>query len=293
MDRRADRAPEAEAAASAGHALARLLKNFSVEITSHDAEAATGRLAPGAEVFVANPPKEGVDTLVAAAARLHRAGLIPVPHIVARKLRDARELDHLVGRLAGDAGVGRVLALGGDRDSPVGAFDASLQLIETGVFERHGVRQVSIACYPEGHPRIPDAVLQSALRAKLAAVAERGIEARLVSQFGFAPEPVIAMARRLRAAGISAPLRIGVAGPAQRAKLVRYAMHCGVGASLRALTGHRSLVGSLVAGETPEALLTAVALVARDDPSLGIEGVHFFTFGAPEKSIVWAESRME
>ena len=274
-------------------ALARFLGDYSVEVTARDADAAVHRLPPGTEVFIANLPKDSHDMLVTAAARLRRAGLIPVPHIVARKIRDRREFDDLVGRLADEAGVDRVLALGGDRDRPIGAFDASLQLVETGTFEKYGIRQIAIACYPEGHPRIGNQVLQEVLEAKIAAIAERGLAARLVSQFAFNPEPVLDFARKLRAAGVSAPLRIGVAGPARRAKLVKYAMRCGVGVSLRALTDRRQLLGSLLGAETPEKLLTAIALAHRDDPSLRLEGAHFFTFGAPEKSIEWAQDRAD
>jgi methylenetetrahydrofolate reductase (NADPH) len=274
-------------------ALARFLGNYSVEVTARDADAAVHRLPPGTEVFIANLPKDSHDMLVTAAARLRRAGLIPVPHIVARKIRDRREFDDLVGRLADEAGVDRVLALGGDRDRPIGAFDASLQLVETGTFEKYGIRQIAIACYPEGHPRIGNQVLQEVLEAKIAAIAERGLAARLVSQFAFNPEPVLDFARKLRAAGVSAPLRIGVAGPARRAKLVKYAIRCGVGASLRALTERRQLLGGLLGAETPEKLLTAIALAHRDDPSLRLEGAHFFTFGAPEKSIEWAQDRAD
>ncbi|WP_246251577.1 methylenetetrahydrofolate reductase [Allomesorhizobium camelthorni] len=281
-------------AGTSDHAvLARFLGNYSVEVTARDADAAVHRLPPGTEVFIANLPKDSPDMLVAAAARLHRAELVPVPHIVARKIRDRREFDDLVGRLADEAGVDRVLALGGDHDRPTGEFDASLQLIRTGSFERHGIRQIAIGCYPEGHPRIANQVLQDALEAKLAAIAERGLAARLVSQFAFKPEPVLDFARELRAAGVSAPLRIGVAGPAQRAKLVKYAIRCGVGASLRALTERRQLLGGLLRAETPEKLLTAIALAHRDDPSLRFEGAHFFTFGAPEQSIEWANSQIE
>jgi methylenetetrahydrofolate reductase (NADPH) len=270
---------------------AALLQRYSVEVTSHDAAALdfiAGNLPAGAEAFIANLPAEGTDTLVRAAARLRRAGLEPVPHIVARKLRDAAELDDCLARLAGEAGVERVLALGGDRDRPEGAFEASLQLIESDLFGRHGIGHVSIACYPEGHPRIPQPELSKALVAKLAAAARRGLQARLVSQFAFQSEPILSFVRDLRAAGVAVPFRVGVAGPAKRTTLMKYAMRCGVGASLRALTERRHLVSGLLGGETPEELLRDIAQAFEAEPSLGIEGVHFFTFGAPGRSIEWA-----
>jgi methylenetetrahydrofolate reductase (NADPH) len=273
--------------------LAALLKSYSIEVTARDAttfDRLVGRLPPGAEVFVANIPNDSLDLLVIACARIRAIGFVPVPHIVARNIRDLAELDLLMKRLAADAGVDRVLSLGGDRDKPVGALDASLQLIESGAYEKHGVRHVTIACYPEGHPRIGDELLRSALDAKLTALAQRGFEIRLVSQFTFDPEPILAMTRRFRAAGISTPLRVGVAGPASRAKLIRYAMRCGVGASLRALTERKSLASGFLGGETPDEVLSFVALAAAGDDALGIEGVHFFTFGAPESSVEWAQS---
>jgi methylenetetrahydrofolate reductase (NADPH) len=195
--------------------------------------------------------------------------------------------------LADEAGVDRVLALGGDRDWPVGAFDASIQLIQTAAFERHGIRKLAFACYPEGHPRIGRQQLEAALASKLAAAAERGLETRLVSQFAFEPGPILAFARRLPTIGISAPLRVGVAGPARRTALIKFAMRCGVGASLRALTERRHLAGSLLGGETPQQLLTDIALALEADPSLGIEGVHLFTFGAPANSIEWGQDQLE
>jgi methylenetetrahydrofolate reductase (NADPH) len=273
--------------------LARLLESYSVEVTARDAtsfDRLAGRLPTGAEVFVANIPNDSLDLLVRAAARLRALGFVPVPHVVARNIRDLVELDSLMKRLAGEAGVDRVLSLGGDRDKPVGTLDASLQLIESGAYEKYGVRHVTLACYPEGHPRIGEQLLRSALDAKLAEAARRGLEVRLVSQFTFDPEPILAMTRRFRAAGISAPLRVGVAGPASRAKLIRYAMRCGVGASLRALTERKSLASSFLGGETPDELLSIVALAAAGDAALGIEGVHFFTFGAPESSVEWAQT---
>src|SRR5690606_32267961 len=84
-------------------------------------------------------------------------------------------------------------------------------------------------------------------------------------------------------------LRVGVAGPADRAKLIRYALRCGVGASLRILRERSELARNVLAGETPDEILGAVADAAADQPELGIGGVHFFTFGNPGGSISWAE----
>ena len=278
---------------NAEDALAGLLENYSVEVLARDRAsiAAAAALSRKLEVFIANLPNESVDVLVDAAKRLKLAGLSPVPHVVARNITDARALDDMLARLAGEAGVERALVIGGDRDSPVGPFAAALQVIETGLFGKHGIGGIALACHPEGHPRIPGPVLEEALAAKITAAAERELDVLLVSQFAFDSRPVVAFARRLRAAGLTAPLRVGVAGPNDRVALIKYALRCGVGASLRALRERHELARNVLAGETPEHLLTEIALAEAAEPALGIAGVHFFTFGAAARSIQWAEAR--
>lgn len=275
-------------------ALAALLQTYSVELTARDSRSldeVTRILTPGTEVFVANLPNESADVLIKAAVSLRRAGLTPVPHIVARNIASRQDLDRMLTGLAGEAGVDQALILGGDRDQPTGEFTAALQLIQTGLLELHGIRKIAMACYPEGHPRIPDDVLWAALRDKLDAAAKAGLETLLVSQFLFDSEPIAAFARALRERGIETPLRVGVAGPADRGKLIKYALRCGVGASLRVLRERGNLARNVLAGETPDELLGVVAEAQAEEPSLGIAGVHFFTFGDPARSARWAEEQ--
>ena len=272
--------------------LADLLQGYSAEVTAREkkgVEAAPGLMAKGAEIFIAAIPGETAARIIAAAVRLARGGLRPRPHIVARNIASRTDLDDMLARLAGEAGVDRCHVVGGDRDRPEGAFDSSLQLLQTGLFQKHGISRITVACYPEGHPRISDAVLDRHLDAKLDLGRREGLQIGLLNQFCFDAEPIIAMARRLRERGITAPLRAGVVGPADRAALIRYGLMCGVGASLRALKERHELARSVIAGETPEALLTEVALARQAEPSLGIAGAHFFTFGALGKSTRFVE----
>jgi methylenetetrahydrofolate reductase (NADPH) len=278
---------------AAREALANLLAHYSVEITTRDRASldAAKRLLPrGTEVFIVSLPKDTMDHPLATAVELASAGLTPVPHIVARNISDIAALDALLSRLAAEAGVKRALVLGGDRDRPAGELESSLQLIETGLFQKHGVNRISIACYPEGHPRIPDAALDAARTAKLAAAESAGLDVGLVSQFCFDANPIIALAERLRAGGVKAPLRVGAAGPAERASLLKYALICGVGQSLRVLKERHDLARSALAGETPEAVLTGAALARTANPALGMSGVHFFTFGSLASTVKWVES---
>ena len=262
--------------------LADLLRNYSAEVTCGDAKsirAAQTLMAPGSEVFVTSLPSDKVERSVAVAAELRDAGLVPVPHIVARNIASRSDLEALLRRLTGEARVDRALILGGDRSQPLGEFDCSQQLLETGLLEAVGIRKIKLSWYPEGHPRIPDSELAKARTTKLRIAAARGFDVELVSQFCFESAPIIASARQLRAEGIQIPLRVGVAGPASRASLLKYAMICGVGASIRALK-ERPDARSLLSSETPERLLREVARAQDENPGLGLNRVHFFTFAS-------------
>lgn len=274
-------------------ALARLLENYSAEVTTRDRksiDAARDYLRPETRVFIAAMPKDTDDDMIEGAIKLHKAGMIAIPHIVARKIPSRARLEEMLARLSGEAGVDRAHVIGGDRDDPVGEFDSSLQLLETGLFAQYGITRIAIACYPEGHPRIPDDVLEQARADKTRVAAEQGLSVWLVSQFAFESAPIVGLARKMRAQGINDPFRVGIAGPASHATLIKYAMMCGVGASLRALRERQNLAKTMLAGETPEALLTEIALAREAEPALGISGVHFFTFGSLMKTAEWVES---
>jgi methylenetetrahydrofolate reductase (NADPH) len=270
-----------------------LLHAYSIEVVARDLKGiakASAVLRPGTEVFVPSLPKDTVDNLVVACVAQRLAGMNPVPHITARTIPSRAVLARTLERLAAEAQVDQALVIGGDTDKAVGEFDAAIQLIDTGLFEANGIKRIILAVHPEGHPRVPDAVMWPALLLKLKAAAERGLDTDLVSQFAFDAAPYIATARRLRASGITQPLRVGVAGPAKRTTLIKYALMCGVGASLRALRERHDFAAHMAAGETPEALLRELAAAQVAEPSLGIDGVHFFTFGSIEGSVRLAES---
>src|SRR5271169_4052852 len=125
-------------------------------------------IAPGKPVYINFGPHDSLAGTIDAARQLQRAGFHPVPHIAARYLTGKVQLDDFLARLNGEAGVDEALAVAGDRDKPAGPFQSSLQLIESGVFEKHGITRIGIAGYPEGHPKISARALDSALRLKIA-----------------------------------------------------------------------------------------------------------------------------
>jgi methylenetetrahydrofolate reductase (NADPH) len=265
---------------------------YSLEVTPRDREAfeAVARLLPPlTEVFVANLPDQAPDLLIEACARYRRAGFRPVPHLVARNIEGVDKLRFLLSRLVRDAEVDRALVLAGDHDEPAGPFKDALDLLETGLLPEHGIRSVAFACFPEGHPSIPADQLQRALEAKLATAARDDLDVLLVSQFLFDAGPLLDYVRWLRAGGIAAPLRVGVAGPADAETLLKFADELGVGSSKHFVEAKAANPEEREADQSPQRLISAVVAAQEAEPALRIEGFHFFAFGGTAETIRWAD----
>ncbi len=265
-----------------------LVRACSFELSPRDAFAGA-RLRelfePGTTIFVNSPPSAAYADVVAACARLRRAGFGVVPHVVARHLAGFTEANDFLRRLAKEAEVAQVLLLGGDTPRPEGPFDSALALLATGVVERHGIAAVAFAGYPEGHPQIDSGALHAALLAKLELARRRGLVPSVVTQFGFEPQPIQRWIAARRAEGVTCPIRIGLAGPASVATLAKYAVRCGIGASLRALAHGHAAIARILTEASPDAVIDA--LVAGEDPAAPINGLHIYTFGGARRTAAW------
>jgi len=222
------------------------------------------------------------------ATALAKAGFRPVPHLAARSIASFTQFNDFLARLAGDAGVDRALVIGGDVEHPVGPYDSALALLQTGAIQRQGIRRIGLACYAEPNRRVQTPMLEAALRDKLALLARDGLDAWLVSQFCFDGAAIVALVRRLRAEGVTAPLRIGMAGPADARTLWKYALHCGIGNSMRVLGTHVDAISNLLVRNAPDALLAEIAAAQIAEPELAIGGVHLFSFGGVPAVTRWA-----
>ena len=266
------------------------LAGASLELSSRNPEeidACAGLLDPGTAVYISFPPGQTYHGTVALAARLARAGFRPVPHVSARRIASREALDDYLARVAGEAGVDSALVIGGDSDRAVGAFDSSFALLETGLFQRHGIVHIGVAGYPEGHPRIAPAALESALAAKTAYARERGLEPCVVTQFCFDADEILRWTARIKEQRL--PVRVGLAGPASLPRLLRFAAMCGVGASLRALRASPGAITRLMVEAGPEVALRQLA--RRSGPP--VAGAHFFSFGGLVRTARWLRAVRE
>src|SRR5882672_1024114 len=172
-----------------------LLTGASLELSSRnpaEIDACGGLLEPGTSVYISMPPGQTYHGTVALATRLKRAGFRPVPHVAARRIASREALDEYLARAAGEAGVDSALVIAGDSDRASGPFESSLALLETGLFQRHGIAHVGVAGYPEGHPKIAETALAVALAAKKVLARRARLDLQVVTQFCFESEPILA-----------------------------------------------------------------------------------------------------
>jgi methylenetetrahydrofolate reductase (NADPH) len=196
-------------------------------------------------------------------------------------------LDEFLAQIREETGTLHALVLGGDIASPVGPFSSARRLVETGLFAKHGFRALGFATYPEAHPKISADDLDNSLELKLQLANAQGLKTWLVSQFCFDSAPILTHVERLRGRGVTSPVHVGVAGPTSRKSLLKYAMLCGIGNSIRALNSQSQRLGHLLTAYEPDDLIVQLARAAHDRPSLLLEKVHFFAFGGIEKTAKW------
>ena len=270
--------------------LRRLLEGASVEVTTGNAKQFSDLkefFPRGSDVHVAYLPTDHYRQTVEVTVQLREAGYVPIPHVAARALESETALDDFLAQAAGEAGVTKALIIAGDLPRPRGPFGASLDLLKTGLLQKHGIKTIAVAGHPEGHPVVTAEEMDRALATKLAFARENGFDASIITQFCFDSAPILSYVKRLRAAGIDVPVRVGVAGPAGIMTLIKFGMRCGVGNSLRTLRTKGDMLGRLAADARPDGILTEVADARDREEIAGIAGVHFYVFGGLRKTGQW------
>lgn len=260
-------------------------RRASIEINVHELEdlAAGAALLPaGAKIYVSHLPKQAWADTIAACAAVRDAGFEPVPHVPVRLLSDRAAVDRLFATLLAEAHIAEVLLISGDHAQSRGAYSAVLELLQTGVVQAHGLKRISFAGHPEGHPAVSLHDIRKAEADKALWAQTAGVAASFVTQFCFESEPFVSWANDAKSRGMQARLVAGVAGPASIAKLVRFAMQCGVGRSIRALSARPGVMSRLMEEQGPERLLNE--LVHAQAP---LDGIHLFGFGGFLRTCRW------
>jgi len=277
-------------------AVQNLVRNYSIETTVMQAQRVArfaDLVAADTHVYIPHTPHTNFDEAVSLAARLRREGMEPVPHIVARRIENESALETLLSRLTGEAGVRQALIVAGDMAKPAGSLYNTLQILESGLLEKYKVQSIGVAGHPEGHPSVGDAVLRDALRRKNDYAFNTGANVYVVTQFTFSADPVIAWEKSHGSDIGALSITAGLPGLATARTLLKYAMECGVGASLKAFSKRYASITRLLTISTPGDIIVGLARYKHSTPKSRLSGVHFFTFGGFQPTAEWANKIVE
>ena len=271
------------------------LEGYSIEVmprTAEKIEDFRALLPKGTRVYIAHIDGTPIEEMVSTARRLAEDGYPVMPHFPARIIRDKATLADWIARYQGEAGVDQALVLAGGVSQPVGEFDSSIQLLQTGLFDKAGFKRLHVAGHPEGNrdidPKGGTRNVDEALLWKQKFSTETDAEMALATQFAFDAKPVIAWADSLREAGITLPVHIGIAGPAKLQTLIKFAIACGVGPSLKVLQKRAMDVTKLMLPYEPTQVVADLAAHKAANPDFNIEQVHFFPLGGIKTNANWA-----
>ena len=239
-------------------------------------------LPPGARVTVTASPAHGLETTLDVSEWLVARGHAVTPHLSARMVRDRAHLTDLLARIRG-LGIRTVFVVGGDAETP-GEFTEALALLRAMHDIGHPFDDIGVTAYPEGHVNIADDVLMRVLKEK------QQYAHYMASQMAFNPEAVSSWLSRVRAAGISLPLDLGVLGVVEMTKLMTIAAKIGVADSARYLNKNRGLIGALASPGAfgPDAFLKAMAPTLAD-PTSRVRGLHVFTMNQVASTAAWQQ----
>ena len=272
-----------------------LLQGYSIEVMPRTAEKIPSfrdLLPLGTRVYIAHIEGTPIEDMVATAKRIAAEGYAVMPHFPARIIKDKDVLGDWIARYQGEANVTQALILAGGVTKPHGDFDSSMELLESGLFDKAGFTRLHVAGHPEGNKDIdPDGTnlnVDAALQWKQKFSERSDAEMALATQFAFEAGPIIEWANAIKAAGVDIPIHIGIAGPAKLQTLIKFAIACGVGASLKVLQKRAMDVTKLLLPYEPTDVITQLAAHKAKNPDFNISHVHFFPLGGIKTNANWA-----
>jgi len=263
------------------------MRAASIEITTSEhghLPALREVLPPGTAVYVSHVPNATLAQVVGTARAVQAAGFQATPHIVARRINYPETLRAALAELTAH-GVEQVLLVAGDTEHAAGEFESTLDVLASGILEKSGVKRIGVAGYPEGQRGLGPTLLWNALKAKQAFADRTGLPLFMVTQFGFNGNALRNWEPELARNDIRLPILAGIAGPAPLSKLIKFAMRCGIGASLRTVMRNLSAVSGIAElATTPE---QHVMRLMQLSSSTRVVAPHFFCFGGAIETALW------
>ena len=272
---------------------------FSIEVMPRTAKKVDDfrRILPKkTTVYVAHLEDTPVEEMFFTCKRLISEGMAPMPHIPARIIRNTGELEDWVKEYS-SLGVNQSLLLAGNGKNPKGELFNSIQMLETGIFEKHAFKKIQIAGHPEGNKDIDkDGTLEktvNALKAKQKFALKTNLKIGITTQFCFDLRPVIEWLKVLEREQIDLPISLGLAGPTRLQTLIKYAIMCGVGPSISVLKKRSKDLTKLLLPFEPTEMVDALNSYKRNKLFKNVHSLHFFPLGGIKESAAFARNMCE
>ena len=273
-----------------------LISGYSIEVIPKSAakiESFTDILPRNTRVYIAQTGNEDIAAMVGTAKRLNDEGFTVMPHIAARMVKNQSMLNDWISMYQNEAGVDEALLLAGGSTDPVGEFDSSIQLIESGLFDKASFKRLHVAGHPEGNKDIDPhggvKNVSNALSWKQEFSKRTDAEMAIATQFCFDANVVKKWADGIKEDGVDIPIHIGIAGPAKLKTLLKFSVECGIGSSMKILTQRAKDITKLLLPYKPTQILKDLSAFKVQDPEFNIEQVHFFPFGGIKQTSDWVE----
>ncbi|MSP10389.1 MAG: methylenetetrahydrofolate reductase [Pelagibacteraceae bacterium] len=234
--------------------------HFSIEIGPHtDLDS----LPPVKDVYITMLPGGDYKETAKKSEDLVKKGFNPVPHFPARSIADEIQLKDYISRCK-DGGTKQALVIGGSLE-PIGKFDSSIQILETGFFDKI---KIGIAGHPEGSPDISEARLVKAMMDK------KPYADYIVTQWLLDSQPIIDFISKQ-----SVPVHVGITGPLKISSLIKFANIVGAKNSINFLKSNFNKTLDLLKPRDPNDLIRKI----RDYTS----NFHIYTFGGLKETNKW------
>ena len=250
-------------------------------------------LPENTRVYIAHLKDGDIEPMIGAAKRLNDEGFTVMPHIPARVIKNQVMLKEWISMYQNEAGVDEALLLAGGSSKPKGDYDSSIQLIETGLFDKAGFKRLHLAGHPEGNKDIdPDGGtknVSTALSLKQELLKRTDAKTAITTQFCFDADVIKKWAKDIKGAGIDIPVHIGIAGPAKLKTLIKFSIECGIGSSVKILTKRSKDITKLLLPYKPTQILKDLAEHKAKEIEVNIEQLHFFPFGGIKQTSDWLQ----
>jgi len=270
------------------------ISGYSIEVipkTVAKTESFGDILPKSTRVYLAHLQDADITEMVPAAKKLNDEGFTVMPHIPARVIKNKAMLGDWLSMYQNEAGVDEALLIAGGSPKPIGDYDSSIKLIESGLFDLAGFKRLHIAGHPEGNKDIdPDGEIKNvseALSWKQEFSKRTDAEMAIATQFCFDANVVKKWMDDIKDDGIDIPIHIGIAGPAKLQTILKFSIECGIGSSMKVLTKRAKDITKLLLPYEPTQVLRDLAEYKAKDPKFNIEQVHFFPFGGIKQTSDW------